>query len=156
MFIPMAAFGSITAARKWAKALFQKTAQVAAEEFGVSINAIKITATDTAKVPNTSATAASSGSDLNGMAIKVACENIKTRMAELLAAQYNKSPDDVAFIKNRFISGAASVLWRCGQACYEQRVSLSATGFYKTPDLEWDRIRGVRKPFIFCLRRGGQ
>ena len=101
MFIRMAAFESITAALKWAKACFQKTAQVAAEEFGVSINAIKITATDTAKVPNTSATAASSGSDLNGMAIKVACEKIKSRMAAHLAAQYNKSPDDVAFTNER-------------------------------------------------------
>jgi xanthine dehydrogenase large subunit len=130
--------------------LFQKTAQVAAEEFGVSINAIKITATDTAKVPNTSATAASSGSDLNGMAIKVACEKIKSRMAALLAAQYNKSPDDVAFTKNEVHIGRRVLSFGdAAKACYEQRVSLSATGFYKTPDLEWDRIRGVGNPFYY-------
>src|SRR6056300_1184387 len=130
--------------------LFQKTAQVAAEEFGVSINAIKITATDTAKVPNTSATAASSGSDLNGMAIKVACEKIKSRMAALLAAQYNKSPDDVAFTRNEVHIGRRVLSFGdAAKACYEQRVSLSATGFYKTPDLEWDRIRGVGNPFYY-------
>jgi len=130
--------------------LFQKTAQIAAEEFGVSISAIKITATDTAKVPNTSATAASSGSDLNGMAIKVACDKIKTRMAALLAGQYNKSPGDVAFIENEVHIGRRVLSFSdAAKACYEQRVSLSATGFYKTPDLEWDRIRGVGQPFYY-------
>ena len=63
--------------------LFQKLAQVAAFEFGVDMQQIKITATDTAKVPNTSATAASSGSDLNGMAIKRACEKITARISKL-------------------------------------------------------------------------
>ncbi len=130
--------------------LFQKTAQIAAEEFGVSIEAIKITATDTAKVPNTSATAASSGSDLNGMAIKVACEKIKARMASLLAAQFNKTPNDVAFTANEVHIGRRVLSFGdAAKACYEQRVSLSATGFYKTPDLEWDRIRGVGQPFYY-------
>ncbi|MEM9757474.1 MAG: molybdopterin cofactor-binding domain-containing protein, partial [Pseudomonadota bacterium] len=62
--------------------LFQKVAQVAADRFGVGMGTVRITATDTAKVPNTSATAASSGSDLNGMAVKVACDTIRDRMAE--------------------------------------------------------------------------
>ena len=130
--------------------LFQKMAQVAAHEFGVSINAVKITATDTAKVPNTSATAASSGSDLNGMAIKLACETIKTRMAELLASQYNMQPNVVIFQNNEVHIGRRVMSFGdATKACYEQRVSLSATGFYKTPELNWDRIKGVGQPFYY-------
>jgi len=64
--------------------LFQKVAQVAADRFGVPLEMVKITATDTGKVPNTSATAASSGSDLNGMAVKAACDTIRDRMANHL------------------------------------------------------------------------
>ena len=130
--------------------LFQKVAQVAASRFGVGIEAIKITATDTAKVPNTSATAASSGSDLNGMAVQIACDTIISRMAEFLAHQYNKTPDDVVFhdgtvqIGRREISFAQAAL-----ACYQARVSLSATGFYKTPDVAWDRIAGRGQPFYY-------
>jgi len=130
--------------------LFQKVAQVAASRFGVGMEAIKITATDTAKVPNTSATAASSGSDLNGMAVQIACDTIISRMAEFLAHQYNKTPDDVVFrdgtvqIGRREISFAQAAL-----ACYQARVSLSATGFYKTPDVAWDRIAGRGQPFYY-------
>ena len=130
--------------------LFQKVAQVAASRFGVGMEAIKITATDTAKVPNTSATAASSGSDLNGMAVQIACDTIISRMAEFLAHQYNKTPDDVVFrdgtvqICRREISFAQAAL-----ACYQARVSLSATGFYKTPDVAWDRIAGRGQPFYY-------
>ena len=130
--------------------LFQKVAQVAASRFGVGIEVIKITSTDTAKVPNTSATAASSGSDLNGMAVQIACDTIISRMAEFLAHQYNKTPDDVVFrdgtvqIGRREISFAQAAL-----ACYQARVSLSATGFYKTPDVAWDRIAGRGQPFYY-------
>ena len=130
--------------------LFQKVAQVAASRFGVGIEAIKITATDTAKVPNTSATAASSGSDLNGMAVQIACDTIISRMAEFLAHQYNKTPDDVVFRDGTVQIGRREISFaQAAMTCYQARVSLSATGFYKTPDVAWDRIAGRGQPFYY-------
>ncbi len=130
--------------------LFQKVAQVAAHKFGTSMDVIKITATDTAKVPNTSATAASSGSDLNGMAVKDACAKIKRRMSEFLANQFGKDVEDVQFVNNEVHIGRRVLTFKkAAQLCYEGRVSLSATGFYKTPDVAWDRIRGQGRPFFY-------
>jgi xanthine dehydrogenase large subunit len=130
--------------------LFQKVAQVAASRFGVGMEAIKITATDTAKVPNTSATAASSGSDLNGMAVQIACDTIISRMAEFLAHQYNKTPDDVVFRDGTVQIGRREISFaQAAMTCYQARVSLSATGFYKTPDVAWDRIAGRGQPFYY-------
>ena len=79
--------------------LFQKVAQVAASRFGVPLEAVKITATDTGKVPNTSATAASSGSDLNGMAVQNACDTIRGRMAAHLAERHGCDAGDVALCR---------------------------------------------------------
>ncbi|MYM56959.1 xanthine dehydrogenase molybdopterin binding subunit [Thalassovita mangrovi] len=130
--------------------LFQKVAQVAARRFGVGLEAVKITATDTAKVPNTSATAASSGSDLNGMAVKAACDTIRGRMAEFLAERHQVTPEDVRFEGGRVQVGAAGMSFaEAAQLCYEGRISLSATGFYKTPKLAWDRIKGEGRPFFY-------
>lgn len=130
--------------------LFQKVAQVAASVLGVDMRDIKITATDTAKVPNTSATAASSGSDLNGMAVLVACEKIKARMIEGLAAKHNTSPKDIRFENGRVQIGQNDISFsEAAKQCYENRISLSATGFYKTPDLAWDRIKGKGRPFFY-------
>ena len=88
--------------------LFQKVAQVAASRFGVPLEMVKITATDTAKVPNTSATAASSGSDLNGMAVKAACETIRERMADLLAQLHQVTPAQVIFADGQVTAGQTS------------------------------------------------
>ena len=77
--------------------LHSKVAQVAADRFGCDLARVKVTATDTGKVPNTSATAASSGADLNGMAVKAACDTIRDRMAEALAAEHQAKPGDVVF-----------------------------------------------------------
>jgi xanthine dehydrogenase large subunit len=130
--------------------LFQKVAQVAASRFGISMDRVKITATDTAKVPNTSATAASSGSDLNGMAVKAACDTIRSRMATYLAEQRQSSPDQVVFTGNVVRIGAEEISFNeAAKQCYEGRISLSATGFYKTPDLKWDRIKGEGRPFFY-------
>ena len=130
--------------------LFQKVAQVAASRFGVGMDRVKITATDTAKVPNTSATAASSGSDLNGMAVQMACDKIISRMAEFLAHQYNKTPDDVMFRDGSVHIGRRQISFaQAAMTCYQARVSLSATGFYKTPDVAWDRIAGRGQPFYY-------
>ncbi|MDE4145987.1 MAG: xanthine dehydrogenase molybdopterin binding subunit [Pseudophaeobacter sp. bin_em_oilr2.035] len=131
--------------------LFQKVAQVAASRFGISLEKVKITATDTAKVPNTSATAASSGSDLNGMAVKAACDTIRARMAEHLANLHQAAPADVIFADGVVRIGDALELSFVAAAklCYEGRISLSSTGFYKTPKLEWDRIKGQGRPFFY-------
>ncbi|MEL6549457.1 MAG: xanthine dehydrogenase molybdopterin binding subunit [Pseudomonadota bacterium] len=130
--------------------LFQKVAQVAADRFGVEVGAVKITATDTGKVPNTSATAASSGSDLNGMAVKAACDTIRDRMVEHLAQLHQVKPADVTFDGGRVRAGAGDMSFgEAAALCYQGRVSLSSTGFYKTPEIEWDRIKGKGRPFFY-------
>jgi len=130
--------------------LFLKVAQVAAEVFGIDVANIKITATDTAKVPNTSATAASSGADLNGMAVRVACEKIRTRISDHIAKTNGCDPSGVDFIDGQVRVGTQTLTFaEAASAAYQARVSLSATGFYKTPDLQWDRIAGRGRPFYY-------
>ncbi|MDE4133782.1 xanthine dehydrogenase molybdopterin binding subunit [Phaeobacter sp. QD34_3] len=131
--------------------LFQKVAQVAASRFGIPLEKVKITATDTAKVPNTSATAASSGSDLNGMAVMAACDTIRARMADHLARLHQLTPAEVIFDGGSVRIGATVEISfdEAAKLCYEGRISLSSTGFYKTPKLEWDRIKGQGRPFFY-------
>ncbi|MAB08683.1 MAG: xanthine dehydrogenase molybdopterin binding subunit [Rhodobacteraceae bacterium] len=130
--------------------LFQKVAQVAAARFGLSPEAVRITATDTSKVPNTSATAASSGSDLNGMAVQAACDTIRARMAEHLAGLYQARASEVRFAEGQVqVGGETLGFAEAAKLCYEGRVSLSSTGFYKTPKVDWDRIRGQGRPFYY-------
>ncbi|NOR30490.1 MAG: xanthine dehydrogenase molybdopterin binding subunit [Sulfitobacter sp.] len=130
--------------------LFQKIAQVAASRFGVDISAVKITATDTGKVPNTSATAASSGTDLNGMAVQAACDTIRDRIAEHLAQTHDVTPEAVTFADGMVTIGSKKITFSDAvMSAYLARVSLSSTGFYKTPDIEWDRITGRGSPFFY-------
>ncbi|MES2666574.1 MAG: xanthine dehydrogenase molybdopterin binding subunit [Pseudomonadota bacterium] len=130
--------------------LFQKVAQVAASAFGVDAGQVKITATDTAKVPNTSATAASSGSDLNGMAAKAACEVIRGRMAAFIADKHGVLPAEVRFAGGLVhVGGEAYGFAQVAGWAYQARVSLSSTGFYATPKIVWDRVRGTGRPFLY-------
>ena len=130
--------------------LFQKVAQVAASRFGLGIEQIKITATDTGKVPNTSATAASSGTDLNGMAVQAACDAIRARIAEIAAPHLQAAPDEIVFAGGMLRAGGAEMPFASAVAkAYAARVSLSATGFYATPDIAWDRIVGRGQPFFY-------
>ena len=130
--------------------LFQKVAQVAAARFGVDASRVKITATDTAKVPNTSATAASSGSDLNGMAVKAACDTIRDRLAVFLAERAQADVASVRFEDGMVHVGGESLTFEeVVRDAYMGRVSLSATGFYKTPKIVWDRINGEGRPFFY-------
>jgi xanthine dehydrogenase large subunit len=130
--------------------LNRKVAQVAAAGFGVEADQVMITATDTGKVPNTSATAASSGSDLNGMATKAACDTIRARMAEFLAREHQADAGTVRFEGGQVIIGATEMSFAAAAArCYQGRVSLSATGFYATPKLSWDRKAGRGRPFLY-------
>jgi xanthine dehydrogenase large subunit len=130
--------------------LYQKIAQLVADEFGIGIERVRITATTTAKVPNTSPTAASAGTDLNGMAALIACREIKSRLAAHLAKIWECNAGDIRFAEdalwaeNRHISfgdAAASAI--------RERISLSSTGFYATPDLTWDREKRRGRPFYY-------
>jgi xanthine dehydrogenase large subunit len=130
--------------------LNRKVAQVAAKVFGVSPDVVAITATDTAKVPNTSATAASSGSDLNGMAAKAACDTIRARMADFLAREHQADPASVSFESGNVHVGAEVLTFEAAaMRCYAGRVSLSSTGFYATPKITWDRKAGRGRAFFY-------
>jgi xanthine dehydrogenase large subunit len=130
--------------------LFQKVAQVTASVFGLDAGMVKITATDTAKVPNTSATAASSGSDLNGMAAKAAAETIRARLAEFIAEKHQVKPSAVKFADGTVRVAGEVYPWDKVVAwAYQARVSLSSTGFYATPKIVWDRVRGTGRPFFY-------
>jgi xanthine dehydrogenase large subunit len=130
--------------------LFQKVAQVVAGVFGVDAGAVKITATDTGKVPNTSATAASSGSDLNGMAAKAAAETIRVRMADFLAEKHQVKAEAVRFADGMVrVAGEVYDFARVAMWAYQARISLSSTGYYATPKIVWDRVRGTGRPFYY-------
>jgi len=130
--------------------LFTKVAQVAAEAFQVDIDRVKITATNTGKVPNTSATAASAGTDLNGMAVDDACRKIKARLTAFAAERWQTTPDQVRFLPGRVVVGAAEISFEdlIGEA-YRARVPLSATGFYATPKVRWDKEQARGRPFYY-------
>ncbi|MEF2070551.1 xanthine dehydrogenase molybdopterin binding subunit [Consotaella aegiceratis] len=130
--------------------LFTKVAQVVAEEFQIDIEQVKITGTTTAKVPNTSATAASSGSDLNGMAAQAAARTIKDRLVAYASEHYSVPASQVVFAPNRVRIGnmEKSFADLVGEA-YLARVSLSSTGFYATPGIAYDRETASGTPFYY-------
>lgn len=130
--------------------LFLKVAQVVAEEFQTDVDRIKITATNTAKVPNTSATAASSGTDMNGMAAMIAARTIKRRLIAFACNEYKVAETDVEFIPNQVRIGNQIIDFDdlIGQA-YLNRVQLSATGFYRTPKIHYDRSTASGRPFYY-------
>ena len=131
--------------------LFTKVALVVSAELGVSVEAIKISSTRTDKVPNTSATAASSGSDLNGMAALLAARKIKQRLTDYLLDQYNCAQDDLVFSADGVsVGGVHKVNWQeLATQAWIARISLSATGFYKTPDIYYDRDKARGHPFLY-------
>ncbi len=130
--------------------LFQKVAQVVAEELQVDVGRIKITATNTGKVPNTSATAASSGSDLNGMAAQAAARTVKQRLAAFAAAESGVAPEAVRFAANRVTAGDRTWSFpELARRAYLARVPLSSTGFYKTPLIHYDRAKHKGRPFFY-------
>lgn len=161
--------------------LHTKMQQVAAAEFGVGLDRVKVNATNTSKVPNTSATAASAGTDLNGMAVKNAIDTLKARIAEAVAQIFTeKNPTTPRPPERLCRAGPPDAVHEGGQASLQhsiifkddfiidsahsdrrisfadamplmnlRQVSLSATGFYKTPNIEWDKKKGVGKPFYY-------
>ena len=130
--------------------LHTKVAQVVADEFQLDLDRIKITATNTSKVPNTSATAASSGSDLNGMAAADAARQIKARLVDFAAAKYGAPTSAIAFEPNCVrVADKVFPFADFIKAAYMARVHLSAAGFYKTPKIHWDRAAGKGRPFYY-------
>ncbi len=130
--------------------LFIKVAQVVADAFGVGLEQIKITATHTGQVPNTSATAASSGSDMNGMAALNAVNKIKKRLVRFTTKKYGVEEEDVQFTQGQVWMGEQSMTFpELIMEAYLERVSLSATGYYRTPKIWYDRETARGRPFLY-------
>ena len=134
--------------------LFVKVAQVVAEVFSVDIDRIRPSATSTAEVPNTSPTAASTGSDLNGWAAYEAANTIKQRMIAFAAEHFAASGNDIEFADGnvRIAKPGSNQVVSFGELaklCWLGRVSLSATGFYKTPKIHWDGAAMRGRPFFY-------
>ncbi len=130
--------------------LFTKVAQVVAEELQIDIDRIKITASDTSKVPNASATAASSGSDLNGKAAQAAARTIKSRLTRFAAEHFRVPESEVTFRNNAITAGSETVTFaELVHLAWFARVSLSSTGFYRTPKIHYDRSTFSGRPFFY-------
>lgn len=140
--------------------LFTKMQKVAAAEFGIDLDKVKVNATNTAKVPNASATAASTGSDLNGMAVKNAVDKIKNNIAAAIAEEFNERnkeivtlPEDLVF-ENNFIYNKKHPELKISfaKAASITRIrqkSLSSTGYYATPGIQFNRQTGKGTPFFY-------
>jgi xanthine dehydrogenase large subunit len=127
-----------------------KVAQVVAHELGVSFETVRVTATDTQKVANTSATAASTGSDLNGKAAQDAARQIRERLAAFAAQRHGGEAKDVRFANDVvMVNGKAIPFPEIARTAYEARVQLWSDGFYATPGLHWDREKLQGRPFYY-------
>jgi len=130
--------------------LFTKVAQVVAQAMGVPISAVRVSASDTSKVPNASPTAASSGSDLNGMAAYDAARKLRARLAAFAAKKFGCAEDGVQFADGRVTAGSEQVSFAdLARAAYFARVPLSATGFYATPKIHYDPQTLTGRPFFY-------
>lgn len=140
--------------------LHTKILQIASAELGINADKIKVCATNTSKVPNTSPTAASASTDLNGMAVKNAIDTLKARLAGIAMVEFEKlCPGDKTqveniIIENNFIFDMANperkiAFEQIVKAAHQQQVSLSSTGYYKTPGVHFDRATGQGSPFYY-------
>lgn len=131
--------------------LYIKIAQIVANEFDVDLDTVKATATRTDKVPNTSPTAASSGTDMNGKAAQNACITIKNRLLEFAAEHFQVNAEDIKFERNHVHIGTKEVLTFAEFVllAYQHRISLSSTGYYKTPKIFYDRSKAWGRPFFY-------
>jgi xanthine dehydrogenase large subunit len=130
--------------------LFVKVAQVVAQELGVPISTVRVSASDTSKVPNASPTAASSGSDLNGMAAREAARTLRDRLAAFAARKFDCEPGMVEFADGMVMAAGKTLPFaELARAAYFARVQLSATGFYATPKIHYDRKTLSGRPFFY-------
>jgi len=130
--------------------LYIKVAQVVADELGIGVDRIRINAADTSRVPNASATAASSGSDINGKAAQKAAQKIRSRLTEFAALHFNVAETKVDFGADKVTVGNETLTFEeLVQLAWFGRVSMSATGFYKTPKIHYDRETFSGRPFFY-------
>ncbi len=130
--------------------LFIKVAQMVAEELQVDLERVHVSSTSTGKVPNTSPTAASSGTDLNGEAARAACRELKARLVQYLAEAYQVQPGEVQFRKNQVVAGRKTMSFtQLVREAFLARVPLSATGYWRTPEIHFDRGRFQGEPFYY-------
>ncbi|MFD5712189.1 xanthine dehydrogenase molybdopterin binding subunit [Streptomyces pharetrae] len=132
--------------------LHTKMMQVAATTLGIPLHKVRLAPTRTDKVPNTSATAASSGADLNGGAIKNACEQLRERLVQVAATQLGGNASDVRIVEGvaRVLGSDKELAWDdLVRTAYFQRVQLSAAGFYRTEGLHWDARTFRGSPFKY-------
>lgn len=138
--------------------LHTKILQIAAAEMGLPLESIKVNATNTAKVPNTSPTAASSGTDMNGMAVKDAIDKLKMRLRQLAMKMLQNKYGDIGngelvfadgkvYFKGEVQKGVS--VTELADRAHLERISLSATGFYATPEVHFDRTTGKGHPFYY-------
>ncbi|MBL4295680.1 xanthine dehydrogenase molybdopterin binding subunit [Vibrio fluvialis] len=128
--------------------LHTKVQQIVAQSMGISLDKVLVTSTRTDKVPNTSPTAASSGADLNGMAAHNAVMTIKERLLAFAREHYHC--DDLDIVNDTLVGAATTVSWaELVQQAYMHRVSLSASGFYQTPKIGYDRATATGRPFFY-------
>jgi xanthine dehydrogenase large subunit len=133
-----------------------KMAQVAADGLGVPMSMVRVTATDTQKVPNASATAASSGADINGAAIMNACEQLRARLAPVAASLLECAPDEVVFAGGQAqAKGRAVEFKKVALNAWLQRVGLSVAGFYRTPEIGYDNIGLQGRAFYYYCYGAG-
>ncbi|MCX5388161.1 xanthine dehydrogenase molybdopterin binding subunit [Streptomyces sp. NBC_00083] len=132
--------------------LHTKMMQVAATTLGIPLHKVRLAPTRTDKVPNTSATAASSGADLNGGAIKNACEQLRERLHQVAGSQLGGNASDVRIVEGvaRVLGSDKELAWDdLVRTAYFQRVQLSAAGFYRTEGLHWDAKTFRGTPFKY-------
>jgi xanthine dehydrogenase large subunit len=127
-----------------------KVAQIVADELGVDFARVQVTASDTAKVPNASATAASSGTDLNGKAAQAAARQVRERLAQFVAGQQQCDAGLISFANGRVSSPKGEQLFtEVIDAAYHARVQLWSDGFYKTPKIHYDKDTLTGRPFFY-------
>ena len=131
--------------------LFTKVAQVVAHEFGIDVDRVRVSASDTARIPNASATAASSGSDLNGKAAQAAAREIKARLTAFAAERFGVAPDSIRFVANSVEIGDVKRMpfAELAKLAYYARVQLWASGFYRTPKIHYDPKTLKGRPFYY-------
>ncbi len=133
--------------------LYTKIKQIVAQEFGLPLADVRLSSTDTSRVANTSATAASSGADLNGKASQNACLNIKARLAAFVVdlCQGKVAAEDVLFVNGRVKAGEAydASFPELVMAAYRARIQLWDAGFYKTPKIHFDPVTKLGRPFFY-------
>ena len=130
--------------------LFVKVAQIVAQEFSVDLRTVNVSSTRTDKVPNTSPTAASSGTDINGKAAQNAAQIIKQRLLNFASEHFEVEVADIEFLNGQVVIGEQTLSFaELVQLAYMNRVSLSSTGFYKTPKIHYDRDTASGRPFFY-------